>query len=186
MIWYWRRADPRLLRPPTRAPNGQRCPRPTRRSGCWNAQSSRRSNGRARPQSRRGRSTARPSKPARAFSAGARSPRSSACCSWPWPGARDTSIWNDAAHFESTDDAFIAARQFSDCAAGGGLYHRGSGHRQRACRRRPGDRPHRRSRLTASRSNRPRRRSPPPKPASATSTRRWTCSRRRSTPTRRR
>ena len=56
--------------------------------------------------------------------------------------------WDNAAHFESTDDAFIAARQFSVAPQGVGLHHRGPGHRQPACRRRPGDRPHRRSRLS--------------------------------------
>ncbi len=67
----------------------------------------------------------------------------------PGPGraARDTSIWDYAAHFESTDDAFIAARQFSIAPKVAGYVtavpvtdneHVAAGR---------GDRPHRRSRL---------------------------------------
>ena len=62
-------------------------------------------------------------------------------------GAATYIYWDYARHFESTDDAFIAARQFAIAPKVAGLYYGGARHRQsaRRCRRR--DRPHRRSRL---------------------------------------
>ena len=53
--------------------------------------------------------------------------------------------WDNSSHFQSTDDAFIAARQFA--IADRGLRYRGSGHRQPACQQGRPDRQDRPARL---------------------------------------
>lgn len=93
--------------------------------------------------------------------------------------------WDNARHFETTDDAFIEARQFSVAPKVAGYliavpvtdnqHVVANGVIARST-----------SATTASRSNRPRRRSPPRKPASAASMRKSPSSRRRSKRPRRR
>ena len=81
-----------------------------------------------------------------------------------------TSTWTMARISNSTDDAFVAARQFAVAAKASGSRLRSPGRRQPACRRRRRDRPHRRSRLPRRARRGPRLRRLRRRPTSTAST----------------
>jgi membrane fusion protein (multidrug efflux system) len=59
------------------------------------------------------RTAIRGAKPARAGSAGTRARSLSVCCAWVLALPAGYLYWDYASHFDATDDAFIAARQFA-------------------------------------------------------------------------